>query len=128
MQNLQSRLNILYIAFLSSSLVYVIVGFALVKSGWKPLLPMGAISQALFGVFVLISLFCVVAAFQIRKKQSEETEKNAFSKSVVVLALSEVPSILGLVSFLVTGGFASLLILWFISLAAFILFKPATTS
>ena len=128
MQSLQSRLTILYTAFLFSSFVYVIVGFALLKSGWKAALPDGAMSQALFGIFVLISLGCFAVAFQIKKKQSEDSEVNAFSKSVVLLAFSEAPAILGLVIFLLTARFASLMILWFISVAAFIVFKPTTTS
>jgi len=128
MQSLQSRLNILYTAFLFSSFVYLIVGFALLRSGWKPLLTDGVMSKSLLGVFILISLSCVVSAFQINKKESEETEKKIFMKSVVLFAFAEVPSILGLVSFLVTGSFTYLVILWCISVAAFILFKPTVTS
>jgi len=128
MQNLQSRLTILYTAFFFSSLVYLIVGFALQKSGWKAAMSQGSIPQALFGIFILSSIGCLAAAFQIRKKQSEDTEKSAFSKSVILFALAEVPAILGLVLFLLTAKFANLLILWFISLTAFILLKPSTTT
>jgi len=128
MQSLQSRLTILYTAFLFSSLVYVIVGFALLKSGWKAVMPVDNIAPALFGFFVLISFVCLAVAFQIKKKESEETEKSTFSKSVLLFAISEIPAILGLVVFLLTAKFANLLILWFISLAAFILFKPSASS
>jgi F0F1-type ATP synthase membrane subunit c/vacuolar-type H+-ATPase subunit K len=128
MQSLQSRLTILYTAFLFSSLVYVIVGFALMKTGWKAVVSGQPLQQALFGIFVFMSFGCLAVAFLIKKKQSEPTEKNTFSKSIVLLALSELPAILGLVVFLLSANFVNLLILWLISVAAFILFRPGATS
>jgi hypothetical protein len=127
-QTLYSRLNIIFIAFLFSSLVYLIVGFALMKSGWDPALKSGNIDQILFAVFLALSVAVVVLAFQIKAKamplKDDASAKTLFSKSIFLFALAEVPSILGLVLFLLTGKFLFLLILCVISVAAFIMVKP----
>ena len=59
MQKVESRLNIIFVAFLFSSLVYMIVGFALSKSGWKALIEDVSLHQILFGAFLLFPSFCL---------------------------------------------------------------------
>jgi hypothetical protein len=127
-QTVHSRLNIIFTAFLFSSLVYLIVGFALMKSGWSPVLRSGNIDQILFAVFLALSVAVVVLAFQIKTRskpvETDSSARTLFSKSIFLFALAEVPSILGLVLFLLTGKFLYLIILCVISIAAFILVKP----
>jgi hypothetical protein len=127
-QTIHSRLNIIFIAFLFSSLVYLIVGFALMKSGWNPVLTAGNIDQILFAVFLALSVAVIVLAFQMKARakpvEDDTNARNLFSRSIFLFALAEVPSILGLVLFLLTGKFLYLVALWVISSAAFILVKP----
>jgi hypothetical protein len=121
----QSRLNIIFTAFLFSSLVYLIVGFALMKSGWKPAMTARNLDQILFGVFLLASISLVAVALQIKRSLVQQTGDQAvLSKSVLLFALAEVPSILGLVLFLLTARFSFLVIFCFISVVAFVLLKP----
>ena len=121
----QSRLNIIFTAFLFSSLVYLIVGFALMKSGWKPAMDSRDLDQILFGIFLLVSLGLVGVGFQIKRTLDEQVaERTILSKSVVFFALAEVPAILGLVLFFLTGNFSFLVILCAVTIMAFVLLKP----
>jgi F0F1-type ATP synthase membrane subunit c/vacuolar-type H+-ATPase subunit K len=129
MQTIDSRLNIIFIAFLFSSLVYLLVGFALTKSGWAPVLTSGNLDQILFAVFLALSIALIVLAFQIKAKlmppaRDDSTAKTVFAKSILLFALAEVPSILGLILFLLTGTFHYLVTLCVISIAAFVMVKP----
>ena len=121
----QSRLNIIFTAFLFSSLVYLIVGFALMKSGWKAVMQSRDLDQILFGIFLLFSIGLAGVGFQIKRTMDEQgNDRTILSKTVLLLALAEVPSILGLVLFILTGNFSYLVILCVVSIAAFILLKP----
>lgn len=121
----QSRLNIIFTAFLFSSLVYLIVGFALMKSDWKPAMVARNLDQILFGVFLLASIGLLGVALQIKRSLDQQIGDQAvLSKSVLLFALAEVPSILGLVLFLLTAKFSFLVIFCFVSVVAFVLLKP----
>jgi hypothetical protein len=121
----QSRINIIFIAFLFSSFVYLIVGFALMKSGWKPAMAARNLDQILLGVFLLVSIGLIGMAMQIKRRIGQRRGDHiVLSKAVVVFALAEVPSILGLVLFLLTGNFSFLMILCVVSVVAFVLVKP----
>jgi parvulin-like peptidyl-prolyl isomerase len=121
----QSRLNIIFTAFLFSSFVYLIVGFALMKSDWKPAMTSRNLDQILFGVFLLASISLVVVALQIKRTLLQQNaDQTVLSKSVLLFALAEVPSILGLVLFLLTAKFSFLVIFCFVSVVAFVLVKP----
>lgn len=128
MQTMNSRLNIIFTAFLFSSLVYLMVGFALTKSDWKPILGNGNLDQILFAVFLSVAVAISVLAFQIKSRLLPVGEdapgKQVFSNSILLFALAEVPSILGLVLFLLTGKFLDLLALCIVSIAAFLIVKP----
>jgi len=119
---------IVFTAFLFSSFVYLLVGFALTKSGWKALLPEGNLSPILFSAFILVSISLMGALFTLKKKQSGNTERNAVSKYVLLFALAEVPSILGLVLFLLTSNLLFLLILCSLSLLSFLLVRPSANA
>jgi hypothetical protein len=129
-QKIQSRLTIIFTAFLFSSLVYLLVGFALTKTGWKPVMPGGLLEQILFGVFLIFSITLFIIAMRIKKSivpavdDAEQSEQAALSRSIFLFALAEVPSILGLVLFLLTGNFWNLLILCAVSVFAFFVLKP----
>jgi len=121
----QSRINIIFTAFLFSSLVYLIVGFAIMKSGWRPLMAARNLDQILFGVFLLASITMLGLAFQIKRTlDTQAADQTLLSKTMVLFALAEVPSILGLVLFLLTANFTFLVIFCFVSVAAFIILKP----
>lgn len=121
----QSRLDIIFTAFLFSSFIYLIVGFALMKSNWKPAMAARDLDQILFGVFLLASITLVGVAFQIKRSLDPQNADHAvLSRSVLLFALAEVPSILGLVLFLLTAKFSFLVIFCFISMVAFVLVKP----
>ena len=128
MQKVQSRLNIIFTAFLFSSLVYLIVGFALTKSGWQPVFSGGNLDTILLGIFLAVSSMLIVIAIQLKNRLGSETpEKNAeaiLSKSIFLFALSEVPAILGLVLFLLTGNLVYLMVLCAVSILSFVLVKP----
>jgi hypothetical protein len=121
----QSRLNIIFTAFLFSSLVYLIVGFALMKSNWKPVITTRNLDQILFGFFLLVSISLVGVALHIKRNLDQQTGDQAvLSKSVLLFALAEVPSILGLALFFLTAKFSFLVMFCFISVVAFVLLKP----
>jgi hypothetical protein len=124
MQKVESRLNIIFVAFLFSSLVYMIVGFALSKSGWKPLIPDVSLHQILFGAFLALSIVIFAIILKLKKGQKPDTEKGIISKFILLFALAEAPSILGLVLFLLTGKFAFLLAMCFLSIFIFFLIRP----
>jgi hypothetical protein len=95
------------------------------KSDWKPAMAARNLDQILFGVFLLASFSLVGVALQIKRSlDHQNADQTVLSKSVLLFALAEVPSILGLVLFLLTAKFSFLMILCFISVVAFVLLKP----
>jgi peptidoglycan/LPS O-acetylase OafA/YrhL len=124
MQKVESRLTIIFTAFLFSSFVYMIVGFALSKSGWKALISDTGLYQILFGLFLVLSISLLVLILKLKNRPKPDSEKSLISKYILLFALAEVPSILGLVLFLLTGKFLFLLALCFFSIVAFFLIKP----
>ena len=123
---IQSRLNIIFTAFLFSSLVYLIVGFSLTRSGWQPILTATNLGVILFGVFLAISIVLIVVAIQLRSRlaSQESNPQGVLSRSILLFALSEVPAILGLVLFLLTGKFLYLVLLCVLSILSFFLVRP----
>ncbi len=95
------------------------------KSGWKPAMDSRHLDQVLFGIFLLASIGLAGVALQIKRTLDHQgTDQTIPSKSVLFFALAEVPSILGLVLFLLTGNFSFLVILCAVSIVAFVLLKP----
>ena len=134
MQKTYQTLMIIFSAFLFSSLIYLLVGFALTQSGWKAILQ-GALQEVLTAIFIGLSVVLVLIAHHVRKsiytegvarpRAPEQLQKEIIFRSIIVFALSEVPAILGLTLFLLTGRFLFLAILCGISIFAFLLAKPS---
>ena len=124
MQKIESRLSIIFVAFLFSSLVYLVVGFALSRLGWKPLISDTSLHQILFAVAVVLSVSIFALILKLKSKQPE-TEKDTISKYVLLFALSEIPAILGLLLFFLTSKFLYLMLLCLASISTFFQVKPS---
>lgn len=126
----------LYFAFMSSTLLYLIVGFILYRSGWEPILTNGPLHGVLAILFVALSTFLIVLARRLKLKAFSEERltqiggqdfsKYAVARTVPLFALSEIPAILGLVYFFLTGNLMILVALCVLSLIAFMLSKPSS--
>ncbi len=98
----------------------------------------GRLHQILLGVFGLISAMLVAVALKIKSGLStaagsndnslEQIQQKLISKSILLFAMAEVPAILGLVLFLLTGRFPYLVGLCVISVFAFMMLKPSESS
>ncbi len=83
------------------------------------------LDHILFGIFLMASISLIFAGLQIKRTLDRQSaDQTVLSKSVLLFAFAEVPSILGLVLFLLTGNFPFLVILCVISIVAFALVKP----
>ena len=134
MQKTFNRLFLIYSAFLFSSFVYLIVGFALSRSHFKPVFPASNVQQILFWIFVVFAISDVAVALKIKEgifrekssvEEGEVVQRRIMSRSLVVYALAEVPSILGLIYFMFSANFSYCLILWLISPITFLLVRPS---
>lgn len=135
MQKTFNNLNIIFIAFLSSVLVYLVIGYALKSTQFRALAP--AVSQPLFLILMVVSIGNLVLARMIKQKSfgdnpphfdtPEKLSPYVTSKYMVMFALSEVPAIFGLVYFLLTGIFWRLVAFVALSLVSFALVKPSLT-
>jgi hypothetical protein len=133
-QKMSMTVNLIWAALFFSTFVYVILAFVLSRSGWKPVGD-PALGQVLMGIFMALSLIEVMFVSWLKKKSFTEEltsitsvdsqKKFIVSRSVVLFALSEVPAILGLVTFFLTGNFMMLLAFWGISFISFLIAKPA---
>ena len=135
MQKTYNTLIIVYSAFVFSSLVYLIVGFALSQSQWKAVVESESLHKILFVLFVVLSASAMAAAIKIRSsafsqeiphpETLEQLQRYVVSRSILTFAFSEIPAILGLVLFLLSGRFPYLVILCILSIVSFLLIKPA---
>jgi hypothetical protein len=138
MQKAFNRLFLIYSAFFFSSFVYLIVGFALSRSQFKPVFPASNLQQILFWIFVVFAISDVAIALKIKGRvfredsspaqEGEALQRRIVSRSLVVYALAEVPSILGLICFMFSANFTYFLILWLISLITFLMIRPSQES
>lgn len=134
MQKTYDTLLIVFSAFILSAFVYLIVGFALSQANWKPILTSSSINRLLVIIFGAVSIGTSVVALNIRRsvlrgqtplQTIEQLQKTIVSRSIFSFALSEVPAILGLVLFLLSGQFLYLVMFCACSLICFILIKPS---
>jgi hypothetical protein len=133
-QKVNSTITILYFAFISSTLLYLIVGFILHKSGWHPILTDRNLSLILALFFTLVSatmLYLIVSlkgkAFSVsglRPGEAQDFSKYIVSKTIPLFALSEIPAILGLVHFFLSGSLIVLVGLCVLSLICFSVARP----
>lgn len=137
-QKVSNTVTILYFAFISSTLLYLILGFILYKSGWTPILNdrtlhfvLAILFLAISGTLLTLIVRLKAKAFSddaLRKNQEKNFSKYVVSRTVPLFALSEVPGILGLVYFFLTGNLLVLVAFCVLSLIAFSLAKPGTES
>src|ERR1044072_4182333 len=126
MQKISNRLSLIFSAFLFSSFIYIIVGYALSRTNWKPVLPVNS-QQIVFWIFVALAiceLFAILKMKDSGRAVEEQTEKQVISRSIILYALAEIPAILGLVYFILSGSFVYQLILWAVSIVSFLLVRP----
>jgi hypothetical protein len=133
-QKTSTSVNLIWVALLVSTIIYVILAFVLLQTGWKPILD-PALSQTLMGIFLAISLIDVMFVSWLKKKSfndellsipaGDAQRKFIVSRSVVLFALSEVPAILGLVTFFMSGSIVMMLVFWAFSFISFLISRPS---
>jgi hypothetical protein len=124
MQKTFNRLSLIFSAFLFSSFIYVIVGFALSRTGLKPVLS-ASLQSIVFWIFVTLSVSDLAIVLKIKNQPAETDERRVISRSILCYALAEIPSILGLVYFALSVNSLYALILWAVSIVIFVLVRPA---
>lgn len=126
---------IVYVAFLFSSFVYLLIGFFLSRASWQPVITEIFLMDILFALWIVISAVLIFVILRIRKNAFDEKmprpesldqlQRYVISKFVLLFALAEVPAILGLVYFLLTGRFLYLVLFCVLSLLSFFIVRPS---
>jgi hypothetical protein len=132
-QKTSFTITLIYAALLFSTVVYLIVAFMLSRTGWKPLVDPG-LAQMLMGIFFALSLINVMFIFWLKRKSfsdeasgiqtGDSLRKFIVSKCVLLFALSEVPALLGLTIFFLSGNLIMSIVFWTLSLLAFLIARP----
>jgi len=136
MQKTLGIITIIFAAFLSSVFIYLLMGYFLRLNGWKAVAgQLGLILPVTFGLIAI-----VIVAVAIKLKQSSFDERiapfpnmealhsYAVSKSVIVFAMSEVPAILGIMCYLLTGNLTGFVALCGLSILAFLIVRPTLSN
>ena len=130
-----STILIIFVGFVFSSLVYLLIGFILSKSHWQAVLHSSGVVEVLFAAFIVVSV--VLMGVVVKLKQSafsqdmprpenlEQLQRYAVSRSIVLFALSEIPAIFGLVYFLLAGKFYHMVLFCVLSLFCFAFVRPS---
>ena len=132
-QKTSFTITLIYAALLFSTVVYLIVAFMLSRTGWKPLVD-PALAQMLMGIFLALSLIDVMFISWLKRKSftqeisgvqaGESMRRFIVSKSVLLFALSEIPALLGLTIFFLSGNLIMSIVFWTLSLIAFLIARP----
>lgn len=132
-QKTSFTITLIYAALLFSTIVYLIVAFMLSRTGWKPLID-PALAQTLMGIFLALSLIDVMFVSWLKRKSfneevsgiqaGESMRKFIVTKSVLLFALSEIPALLGLMIFFLSGNLIMTIVFWTLSLIAFLIARP----
>ncbi len=135
MQKTATTLTIVFSAFVFSSLIYLLLGFFLSQMPWQPLLDSQAVNRAIFGTFLLIGFCILVAVFKLKQSSFSEQMPNPetgdqlrryiLRRSILMFALAEVPAILGLVFFLLSGNLIWMFSLSLICAVSFVVARPS---
>jgi F0F1-type ATP synthase membrane subunit c/vacuolar-type H+-ATPase subunit K len=129
-------LNIVFIAFVSTTFVYLFLGF-LMRQTSAVARPMEGSQQIIFLVSVALSLAQVVVVWILCKRTYSEEQKpqslevlenHLRSRHIILFALSEIPAIYGIVYFFLTGHFAGQIILTLFSWICLAISKPSLTA
>ncbi|MCI0442462.1 hypothetical protein L0244_02030 [bacterium] len=132
-QKTSFTITLIYAALLFSTIVYLIVAFLLSRTGWKPLVD-PALAQMLMGIFLALSLIDVMFISWLKRRSFTEEisgiqagdsmRRFIVSKSVLLFALSEIPVLLGLMIFFLSGNLIMSIVFWTLSLVAFLVARP----
>jgi hypothetical protein len=132
-QKTSFTITLIYVALLFSTIVYLIVAFMLSRTGWKPLVD-PALAQMLMGIFLALSLIDVMFISWLKRRSFTEEisgiqagdslRRFIVSKSVLLFALSEIPALLGLMIFFLSGNLIMSIVFWTLSLIAFLIARP----
>ncbi len=103
------------------------------RTGWKALVD-PALAQYLMGIFIALSLIDVMFVSWFKRRSFTEEisgvqagdsmRKFIVSKSVLLFALSEIPALLGLIIFFLSGNLIMSVVFWTLSLIAFLIARP----
>jgi hypothetical protein len=132
-QKTSFTITLIYAALLFSTIVYLIVAFMLSRTGWKALVN-PALAQMLMGIFLALSLIDVMFVSWLKRRSFTEEisgvqagdsmRRFIVSKSVLLFALSEIPALLGLIIFFLSGNLIMSIVFWTLSLIAFLIARP----
>jgi hypothetical protein len=132
-QKTSFTITLIYAALLFSTIVYLIVAFMLSRTGWKALVD-PALAQMLMGIFLALSLIDVMFVSWLKRRSFTEEisgvqagdsmRRFIVSKSVLLFALSEIPALLGLIIFFLSGNLIMSIVFWTLSLIAFLIARP----
>ncbi len=132
-QKTSFTITLIYAALLFSTIVYLIVAFMLSRTGWKPLVDSG-LAQTLMGILLALSLIDVMFVSWMKKRAfsqevsgipiGDSLRRFIVSKSVLLFALSEIPAVLGLTIFFLSGNLIVSIVFWVISLISFLIARP----
>lgn len=132
-QKTSFTITLIYAALLFSTIVYLIVAFMLSRTGWKALVD-PALAQMLMGIFLALSLIDVMFVSWLKRKSftkeisgvqaGDSMRRFIVSKSVLLFALSEIPALLGLIIFFLSGNLIMSIVFWTLSLIAFLIARP----
>ena len=135
-QKTSFTITLIYAALLFSTIVYLIVAFMLSRTGWKALVD-PALAQMLMGIFLALSLIDVMFVSWLKRKSFTEEisgvqagdpmRRFIVSKSVLLFALSEIPALLGLIIFFLSGNLIMSIVFWTLSLIAFLIARAKGT-
>ena len=132
-QKTSFTITLIYAALLFSTIVYLIIAFMLSRTGWKALVD-PALAQMLMGIFLALSLIDVMFVSWLKRRSftrrfsgvqaGDSMRRFIVSKSVLLFALSEIPAILGLIIFFLSGNLIMSIVFWTLSLIAFLIARP----
>jgi hypothetical protein len=133
-QKTSFTVTLIYAALLFSTIVYLIVAFMLSRTGWKPLID-PALAQMMMGIFLALCLIDVMFVSWLKRRSFTEEisgvqagdsmRRFIVSKCVVLFALSEIPALLGLTIFFLSGNLIMAIVFWTLSLIAFLIARPS---
>jgi len=121
--NLQRTQLILTAAFISACLIYLLIGVFLLKSDWHPLVVPEKTLRIL--QIVIFAMAFLIAAFALNYNRSatDQGYRAVLSRAITSQALAEVPAILGLAYFFLSGKLLYLSLLCAISIATLLMLK-----
>lgn len=135
MQKSYTTLLVLFVAFVSSTLIYLLLGFFLLQTNFKTGGLDASVGRILTGIFLGISVALVFLVQKVRRsaysedlprpESLESLQRFLITRHIVAYALSEAPAIMGLTLFLLSGNFLELAGFCCVSIVAFLAARPS---